>query len=306
MKRKSRVLLLCVILLVAACAGGQPDIYEQPEQNVEDDSASVPAALPLQEEPKPEEAAATEEPQVYDADEAPEPSLTPEEIRELLESIPYAGMSGRGPSDWVEEYSVANSEVAREMLHFISGVIGLGTLPSVSFNSPEEANFVFLFNASSWQTQWLYLGGHPELNALVPYVDPSTDRLMLHSHIEETAKMLFGQELAIRPFIDSAGMFRTYEWLGTYAYWLAAFGIPASMIPIILSYEYIGEAYEVACVFVWSFDNRYYPTGFNEPIAEDRDALLAYLRTTTEIHTITLKRNAAGRFYYWAHILPGD
>ena len=316
MKRKVYAALLCVILLVTACAQGQPDIYE-PLQYPEPDNGDYPPVepyvqqepKPVQEEPEPEvEGIEPEQPQTYDADEPPEPIPTPEEIYELLNSIPYAGMQGLRRLDWLEEYSIfVNSEAAIEMANFISYVNGWWGPPLSSFNSPEEANHDFLFDASFFRTNWLYLGGHPELNVLVPYLNPGTDRLRLHSHVEETAKMLFGQELTIRPSLnDSPGMFRTYEWLGTYAYWLAAFGIPATFIPIILSYEYIDGGYEVACVFITQFDGGYYERGSNARIAEDKDELRDWLRTTTDIHTITLKRNADGGFYYWAHILPED
>ena len=244
------------------------------------------------------------------------PSPTSEEIRELLNSIPYAGMRELRRMDWLEEYAlVVNSDNAIRIAGFITSVNGWWGPPQTSFHSPEEAGYEFLFRTSfsftnrvqwnniAWAQNWDY---HPELIVLVPYLDPNTNGLILHSHIEKTARTLFGQELTIRPRItvDSPGMFHTYEWLGTYAYWQGAFGIPVDFITIILSYEYIGGGYEVACVFIAHAGEGYYERSFHELIAEDKDELMDYLRATTAIHTITLKNNSSGGFYYRAHILP--
>ena len=348
MKRRIYASLLCVILLVSACTGGQPDIYEQPEQDLESDDDSVlaepltPVALPVQEEPEPEEEYAEPElPQTYDANETPEPSLTPEEIRELLDSIPYVArdMSAaitawRAPNTaWHDAISIANyfmtDETGEEIADFISWMFTWWRpLPTRSFTMPSEANSEFIFSASFSATHWVQWRSpesappayHPELAAIQPYIEyppdhpylhgyqiSRLDHVVLHGHMERSARMLFGQELEII-FPENSWLYNLYTVAGNYLYNSDAAGSPASFTPVILSYEYIGGGYKVSSAFVWYFNGQYYPPGseWGEGEGMPKDALLDYLRTTTQIHTITLKRNADGGFYYWAHILPGD
>jgi len=82
------------------------------------------------------------------------------------------------------------------------------------------------------------------------------------------------------------------------------FGLgPASYVRAVLSYEYIGDGYEVVCVWVfWADGTLYSDHRQMEEIPEDE--LIDFLLTTPDRHTITLKRNPNGGFYYWAHILP--
>lgn len=306
---------------MTACAQTQPDAYEPP-QDVEPDKDSLAyVEPPAREEPgdetEEEEPEEYERPQAYVADEPPVPSLTPEEIRDLLNSIPYPGMVEPWRIDWLD-HPVVNSETAISMANFILRVNHWWGPPSASFHSPEEAGdfawFAAFFNTDRVQwsdpdsTHTIY---HPELKAIVPQLDSSVLNLYLpgitlHSHIEETAKNIFGYEISF-PLWSGGGIFLPYDFSGTYIYVLGTFGVGAGFVPMILSYEETPDGYEVICAFVWLFDGRYYRprSGIREGEAMSGDELLDYLRTTAERHTITLKNNSRGGFYYRAHILPG-
>jgi len=242
-----------------------------------------------------------------------EPSVLPshEEIRELLNNIPYSGIDLR----WFNAFynPIALDETGIMIADFISGVNGFWGPPSTSFKSPEEASAIFVFWASFMATNeliWSFPASaerpnnYPELNKLVPYLEQGTYSIILHKHLEETANKLFGfgRKLEIlQPQI--LGVLNTYEFSGVFAYSLRAFGVTMSYIPIVLSYEYIGDGYEVICVFVFNDDSE---DRFFGGEGMSNDKLIDYLHTVPGRHRITLKNNPHGGFYYWAHILPND
>ena len=97
----------------------------------------------------------------------PVEELTPEEIRELLNSIPHPGMRSGWPA---QVYPIADSELGIEMADFIAGVITwIVPPPSVSFTSPAEIDPMFalrvsLFRTSNIQALWPESENyHPEL-----------------------------------------------------------------------------------------------------------------------------------------------
>ena len=250
--------------------------------------------------------------------EEPIPELSPEEIRDLLENIPHPGMNLHA-LDWPERPG-ANSQTAIELSDFIHAMNGwwLPTL-AASFSSPDEADADFLFrrafsatNSLQWNNPDRADSYRPELRVLTPYVYPSWIDITLHHHIEQTARQLFGMELEISPQAAPQHMFETFDLFGIYAYHQWGWGSPAIRVPVILSYEYFGGGYEAACVLLWLFwdeELRYFIEHPNAPGIDwetgmTRDEMLEYLQTTTRRHTITLKNNPSGGFYYWAHILP--
>ena len=300
MKRKLYISLLCVILLVTACAQRPPDIY-QPPQILEPDNGDYAPAQPFVSQ-KPESVIV--EPPLP---EEPEPSMTPEEIRDLLNSIPYAGIFWRrfGAND---NHPIELGERGEMIAGFIRGMNGFWRWPSESFHSPENACPGFVFWASFVATNWLQWSDsgsvegsryHPELSVLAPHLELGTSSIVLHSHMEETASALFGQKLEIQPL--DAFVVHTYEFSGVYVYSLGIFGMGIGHIPIVLHYVYIGDRYEVTCVFVLVSSDAFFDE--NEDEIPD-DELIDWLHTVPGRHTITLKRNADGGFYYWAHILP--
>jgi len=139
--------------------------------------------------------------------------------------------------------------------------------------------------------------------------------VLLQRHLEITAAKLFGMELEVNhhavPDCFLPIGFDALDFYGEYVYtgWgpLDTWGV---FVPIILSYEYVGGGYEVICVFFWVTDqtedgaNAYYDEHLTNTMTHDE--MLTYLQTTQNRHTITLKRNPNGGFYYWAHILPPD
>ena len=307
-KTKIPVLVLTIMLLFASC---QQTVID-PQTPEPDEPITTPAQTELEND------VAYEEVQTYDESEPTEPSLAPEEIRELLNSIPYASMDMSSIIDWLD-HPVVNTETAVSMASFILRVNHWWGPPSASFSSPAEVgDFAWVaafFN--TYTVQWsdpnsAHTIYHPELEAIVPHLGSSLRYLYmpgitLHSHIEETAKSIFGYEISF-PLWSGGGIFIPYSFSGTYVYVLGVFGVGAGMVPMILSYKETPDGYEVICAFVWLFNDRYYSSrsGIREGEDMSGDALLDYLRTTADRHTITLKRNADGGFYYWAHILPSD
>jgi len=255
----------------------------------------------------------------YRAHILPEDDLpTAQEVWELLDGIPYTGIRVRWHLDWLEQ-PIETSETAVRLAVFINMFNHSFTHPPlVSFESPEEAPQEFVFSAAFFGTDRLQWGNpdrselaqfRPELSAIVPILHPIHFEITLHSHMEETAKMLFGREMEIthRPDEDEWTLFIVYDLFGVSAYSIWGIGLPAGRVPIILSYEETSDGYLVRCVFIWSGD------GFSPERREDSQAgrelrpieeLYEYLRTTTDIHTITLRNNPQGGWFYHAHILP--
>jgi len=239
--------------------------------------------------------------------------LSPEEVQELLNSVPYAGMT-LGSLDWFEQPFVT-TETSRELGSFIFSMNDvLMQPPQSSFTSPDEADPYFLFHRAYAHTNRVQWGSpdltdegffYPELYVIAPLMDISFISVTLHSHMEQTARQLFGMDLELSPQALPRIPFASFNLYGVYVYGRDGFGPLPVRIPIIFSYEYIGGGYEVVCAFVLQglFDD-YSPESMREWITKDE--LLTYLQTTTNIHTITLKNNPNGGFYYWAHILPPD
>jgi len=311
-KLLAAVLTLALVFLLVGCGGDAPvqKVYMPREEVVE----------PAVYEDIPEEPPEVEQAIEQEKDIAPN-ELDPQtlyEIRDMLNSIPYAGMELSHMPDWLDrvgQQPIVNNETALELADFIFSMNGWW-LPhlAASFSIPEDAPPIFVFsrtysttNPASWaEPEWSGVELHPELRARLPFLQiPHV--AVLHSHMEQTARELFGVELEIYPYALSASshLFHTFNLFGVYMHIHDGWGAYASRVPIILSYEYMGGRYEVACVFVWISDDSFSPESVEGwefiPMCE----LLTYLQTTTAIHTITLLRNQSGGFYYHAHILPG-
>jgi len=192
-----------------------------------------------------------------------------------------------------------------EIASFINGINEWWGPPEESFLTPENAPDAFVswpayFRTRSlqWHNSELESTYVPELSVLEPRLintgDPE-DFVTLHTHMEATARELFGAELDMRDI--GVGRY-SFEFGGYYLYTMGgAFGVPASYLTVVLSYEYIGDGlYEVSCVYIHTTDD-YFST--------DGDELVASLHTLPR-HTVVLRRNVAGGFYYRAHILPED
>ena len=310
MKHKLCVVLLCVAVWVAGCGQGQTAI----EDIVAEPTAAEDALNVVEPEDEPEGMAKT--------------------ITEVLNSIPYPGIA---ELTWpVDVHPIVDSEVSRELVEFISGIISrLTPPPTTSFTSPAEIDQEFALGVTFLRTgnvqgaRPYWDNYHPELTAIAPFLEPpfGLHILRLHNHMEETARILFGPDAELNPPTTATAhralcgnaASGAIEIFGNFVYspieqdgvWG---GMWASLIPVILSYEYIGNGYEVRCIFVWrTHDHDVGEHGFLEHIGADRsvrvdadrDEIIDYLLTSTDIHTITLKRNADGGFYYHAHILPG-
>jgi len=128
--------------------------------------------------------------------------------------------------------------------------------------------------------------------------------ITLHNHMEETTRTLFGQEMEITHQPYRSTLFNIYDLFGVKAYSQEGFGIPASRVPIILSYEETSDGYKVRVVIGWLFNDNFYPEGRGSEEGLPIDELEDYLRTTTDVHTITLRNNPEGGWFYHAHILP--
>jgi len=293
--RRTILLLMLFIVLIGLSACGN-DAVQLNDLEADGDIAA-PVESTTQEEIEAEAEVVGEETE----------KATPEEIRELLNSIPYSGIDLRMFN--AHHLPIALDETRIRIADFIRGINGFWGPPSTSFHSPEEAPANFVFWASFWATYWLQwsdsdsdgaLKYHPELSLLIPYLQLGTDTVKLHKHIEETANELFYQKLEIQPPISA--LFNIYEFSGVYAYSLGIFGISMAHVPIILSYENIlGDEYMVTCVFILVSGDIYYDENEAE-IPEDE--LIDYLLTVPGRHTIILKNNPNGGFFYWAHILP--
>ena len=312
---KTKLALLLLVIGLAGCGGAQPSDVEPYDYSYY--VAAVPDLPPVQVELIPPPPLDIEVEPNEPEEEVEE--LTPEEIRELLEGIPYPGMSLRSPDDWLEEYihQIVNSETTAELARFIYAMNwwGMGLIRA-SFGSPEEADAQFVFSRAFWATspvQWRHPEGrtyHPELSVIEPYINRPWEGITLHSHMEITAAQLFGVELKIYPYAFP-DWYDTYNLYGIYAYNIGGFGSPFVRLPVILSYEYIGGGYLVVCAFPSLFLGEdvdiFFPEGWpTEGEGLSADELLVYLQTTPSRHTITLKNNPNGGFYYWAHILPPD
>jgi len=243
---------------------------------------------------------------------------TVREVRELLLGTPHPGMRERSGNvnDWSGR-SGATSETAARLLAFIHIFNhAFSHPPLTSFESPEDASPEFVFSATFFETNtvqwtdpsWVNAVYHPELHVLRLLMNPVEGQLTLHIHMEETARILFGRELEIHPPAEPTWPYIVFDWLGGFAYSIEGFGLTAGRWPYILSYEDTGDGYEVRVVFYWYGIGGFSPERMEEgQIGREwrpGDELEGYLRTTTDIHTITLLRNAAGGFYYHAHILP--
>jgi len=255
----------------------------------------------------------------YRAHILPEDDLpTAREVRELLGRIPYSGLRERGGSinDWFEQ-PVATSETAAKLAEFISVFNHtLSHPPFVSFETPEDAPPEFVFwnafnetNTVQWSSpDWAHSAYHPELQAIVPLLYPLHYQIRLHNHMEETTSLLFGQTLEITHRPLEGGFFNIYDLFGVKAYSQEGFGIPAALVPIILSYKNTGDGYEVRVVFVWLYNDEFHPVrgqkGQEVSVGYPMDELEDYLRTITDVDTITLRNNPQGGWFYHAHILP--
>ena len=238
----------------------------------------------------------------------------PEEIRDMLENIPYVGMHlflfG------AHEQPIMATETAAELAAFIHSMNNWTlSLPLESFTSPENANPQDIFRrafvatrAVQWVNSEVTYSYQPELSVLASIMGVAhLHHITLHHHMEETARQLFGTELEIPP--DAAPQwFQVYDFGGVYAYDAWFGGSATDRVPIILSYEYIGGGYEVVCVFLWHFwdEELLY---FVDPARIEEDGMtesemLEYIHTTPDRHTITLLTNPNGGFFYHAHILP--
>ena len=318
---KKIFLLLCMAALILGACGGQ--------EIAETEDTYAPIEVPAQEEVADAQPPAQEDDAIpknnVESKEAPDVEveeyaaqeeetegigLSPDEIRELLEGIPYAGMWGPGLVGFGQP--VVNSETARELGSFIYWMNGV-ELPriSASFHSPEEANADFLFSRAHSATklvQWVdpdWDNYHPELRA-IQMLSNSPHMITLHSHIEQTARKLFGLDLEISRPQDLPFMVRYQDLFGIAVYYSHGWGPgPVDLWPIILSYEYTDGSYEVICVFVWWFDGYFF---YSPPNSDEDEGISEYEAVewlhTLPRHTITLKRNQHGGFYYWAHILP--
>ena len=308
MKRKLYVVLLCVAVLVTGCEQGHTVVEEVvPELVVAEDELNM-----VEPENEPEDIAKT--------------------ITEMLNSIPHPGIR----DVWsVDVHPIVDSETSRELATFISEMISwLTPPPTTSFTSPAEIDQEFALGVAFVRTSFVqgarpeWENYHPELAALAPFLEPPFGIyiLGLHNHMEETARILFGSYVVLNPPTTAIAhrAFRgnaasgAIEIYGNFVYGPiegegAWGGALASLIPVILSYEYIGNGYEIKCIFVRR--THYHDVGehgFLEHIGADnsvrvdadRDEIADYLLTSTDIHTITLKRNENGGLYYWAHILP--
>jgi len=321
MKKTGIVVVLVLVVGLAGCDGAQPSDVEPHEyEYIAEDIVEVPV-LPVQEEAKgvgeyeepiyqPE---ATEE-EVEDVFRGWEVELSPEvveEVSELLVSIPWPGIDARiFPLHYIP---IELDETGLEIMRFINRINGWWGPPRESFHSPDQAELGFVSLASFWlttQLQWETPDEaryHPELSALTPYFQVDRDRsgsnrITLHSHIEETSAALFGQRLTVQPGIFApVSVLRFY---GIDAYVVGTFGIGAAHMPIVLSYEAGDDGhYIVTCVFMFYSGGFMYPYTWEE-IPEDE--LVNHILTVADRHTITLERNQDGGFYYWAHILPPD
>jgi len=235
-----------------------------------------------------------------------------EEVSELLVSIPWSGIDARiFPLHYIP---IELDETGLEIMRFINRINGWWGPPREFFHSPDQAELGFVSLASFWlttQLQWETpdeANYHPVLSTLTPYFQVDRDRsgnnrITLHNHIEETAAALFGQRLEVQPGISAPVSVLRFN--GIDAYVVGTFGIGAAHMPIVLSYK-VDDAghYIVTCVFMFYSGGFIYPAYTWEEIPEDE--LVNHILNVAERHTITLKRNADGGFYYWAHILPEE
>ena len=318
-----KLVFISLVLFAALSACGDNDTaqngleYDELECNATEYNDNGPADIPVPEEPY----ADVLSPDVDNVDAEVEEDIAPEddievsllshdEMRELLNSIPYAGMNM--PSRDGLDHPVVSTETAMNMAGFIANMSGWWGWPSMSFYSPEEADPAFVFAASFMATNWVQWHRpdsevsryHPELAVLAPYLDPDAGgrSVKLHNHIKETARNLFGVEIEIHPSM-ATGLFAANEYFDVYHFSLEAFGFGGGHVPVVLSYEYIGGGYEVICVFAWVVSDQYVDLNTWNEIPDDE--LIDHLHTLPR-HTITLKRNQHGGFYYWAHILPEE
>ena len=270
--------------------------------------------------------------------ETEELGLTPEQMRELVESIPYPGMKTRfpwlGPVAGVPQYYFVDDDKGREIVTFLAKYITAFTgIPTTSFSSPQEIDTIFALNVSwenTYDLQWWRNsdtpGYHPELSVLAPYLVTQAYWPGMfgvrQSHIEKTAREIFSPEVVFDipyPFVGGEMGLDMYQFLGENVFWVSFWEGHFSIVPFVLSYEYIGGGYEVKCVIIDMFggSNVIFILGREFEAAErielshlvseiESTELIDILLETENIHTIILKNNPQGSFYYWAHYLPGD
>jgi len=308
MSKRNLIFIIFVLIIGLAACG---DDVVQPYDLEADGNFAALAEPPLQEEPDEKEESPAEVISTEANDEETIEKASPEEIREILNNIPWAMVNIPDTGlQWFEQ-TIVDSETGKRIAIFIDWVYGWRSPPTASFHSPEEIIPDNVWHTSIFNThqvQWLddpTMPGavhHPELSVLAPHLGPHIMNVWLHSHIEETARRIFGHEIKFPPR-QSAGVLQSYNFAGAYVYSMV-FGLgPAGYVRAVLSYECIGDGYEVVCVWVfWADGTLYSDHTQREEIPEDE--LLSYLQTTTNIHTITLRNNPDGGFYYWAHILP--
>jgi len=217
------VIFISFLLLIGIAACGSDAVL--PSDIELDDYIAAPARPPVQEE------AYASVPVASPAEaETVEEGLSSEEIRELLENIPYPGIAIMRVPDWLAQTGqpIVTSETALELADFIYSMNGWWVpLVSESFSSPEEAEPQFVFERAFWATssmQWQdpeRPNFHPELDAITPHIHVHTTRILLHSHMEQTALELFGVELKISNYAIP-NHFRVYDLFGVYAYSLSA------------------------------------------------------------------------------------